>query len=327
MNIGFWANTAATGGVEVAMYDYAHYNETVLGNNSFIFYSSNFPQFFNYAIEKKFQTRFEDRVFKVDFPWVGGGGNFTEEIDNLFLKNNISHIYIAKGGGIDNRLSKVAKNCIHCVFRCDQPHGEIYSSISPWVKYNDGKFPVVPHMVNLPKYDGNMRSKLNIPNNSVVFGGYGSKDNFNINFVQKTVYEIAKSYPNIYFLFANFNKFCPNLTNIIHLSTIINLNEKVEFINTCDAMLWARSGGETFGLAIAEFSTLNKPVIATKHCGGDLCHVPLLGDKAIWYSNEKNLTEILLNFDPVVESKKDWNAYKEYTPEKVIKIFDTVYLK
>ena len=39
------------------------------------------------------------------------------------------------------------------------------------------------------------------------------------------------------------------------------------------------------------------------------------------------LTEILLNFDPVVESKKDWNAYKEYTPEKVIKIFDTVYLK
>lgn len=40
----------------------------------------------------------------------------------------------------------------------------------------------------------------------------------------------------------------------------------------------------------------------------------------------KGVKQILLNFDPTIESKKDWNAYSQYTPEKVMKIFDKVYL-
>ena len=49
-------------------------------------------------------------------------------------------------------------------------------------------------------------------------------------------------------------------------------------------------------------------------------------EKAFWYTNETDLTEILLNFNPEVESKKDWNAYKEYTPENVMKIFKKTFL-
>ena len=41
----------------------------------------------------------------------------------------------------------------------------------------------------------------------------------------------------------------------------MDLNYKVKFINTCDAMIHARAMGETFGLAVAEFSKKNKPVI------------------------------------------------------------------
>ena len=91
------------------------------------------------------------------------------------------------------------------------------------------------------------------------------------------VYDIAKHNNNIYFLFVNTQKFCPDLPNIIHLNVIVDLNDKRRFINTCDAMLWARSDGETFGLSIAEFSICNKPVIACKT--GDLAHVELLKDK------------------------------------------------
>ena len=47
-------------------------------------------------------------------------------------------------------------------------------------------------------------------------------------------------------------------------------------------MLWARQRGETFGSAIAEFSTLNKPIIATKIGCQDLAHIHLLKDKAIF---------------------------------------------
>jgi beta-1,4-mannosyl-glycoprotein beta-1,4-N-acetylglucosaminyltransferase len=316
MNIGFWSNQLCERGTEVSMYDYACFNETILGNKSYIFYEINNPNNKSEIISK-FRLKF--KVFPV---------KKFDEIDGILVKNSITHLYNIKSGQNDGKISKVSKNCIHCVFDCHQPHGEIYSSIAPWVNGNNCKFPVVPHMINLPKHNENMREKLNIHKNATVFGGYGGRDSFNISFVHKVIFIIAKNNPNIYFLFANFNKFCNTLPNIIHLDMITDVFEKVSLINTCDAMLWARREGETFGLSIAEFSTCNKPVIAMKigHNPGDYAHVKLLGEKAIWYKDQNDLYKILLTFDPIVESKKDWNAYKEYTPEKVMKIFKEVYL-
>lgn len=314
MNIAFWDNQLCERGTTVSLYDYAYYNEKILGNKSYIFYDKNNRSNKDKIIEK-FKSKFT----------VHATTNFGE-VDQYLSYYKITHIYIIKSGEKDTRISNIAKNCIHCVFSCYQPHGDIYSSISPVVKGNNGKYPVVPHMINLPKHDKNMREMLNIPQNAIVFGGYGGSGSFSIQFVHKVVYNIAKTNPNIYFLFANFNQFCPKLPNIIHLDMIVELDKKVEFINTCDANLWARQNGETFGISIGEFSSLNKPVIATKYCGGDLAHVDILGDKAIWYTNEKDLTEIILNFNPEIESKKDWNAYTNYTPENVMLIFKNVFL-
>jgi hypothetical protein len=313
MNIAFWDNTLCERGTTVSLYDYAYYNENFFGNKSFIFY-------LNTRIENNIKVieRFNERFV------VHGVDNF-EEVDNYLIKYNITHIYIIKGGEIDSRLSKVAKNCIHCAFNCEQPHGDVYSVISPCVKGYNTTIPIVPHMINLPNdIHDDMRETLNIPKNAIVFGGYGGKDSFSIKFVQKIVYKVAKTNPNIYFLFANFNKFCPIMKNIIHLDTITDLKEKTRFINTIDAMLWARIGGESFGIAIGEFSSKNKPIIATKN--GYLSHANILKDKALWYSNNLDLTQILLNFDPIVEREKDWNAYKDYTPEKIMEIFKKTYL-
>jgi len=315
MKVAFWENQLCERGTSISLYDYAYFNEEILNNESIIFYDKcNRDN--KLEIIDKFKKRFK----------VIGVNNF-EEVDPILLDLNIRHIYIIKAGHFDGKLSAIAKNCIHCVFHCYQPHGNVYSSISPWVKGNEGKYPVVPHMIHLPSHSYDLKEELGIPKNANVFGGYGGKDSFNIPFVQNVVYHVAKNNPSIYFLFANFNKFCYELPNIKFLPMITDLNEKVKFINTCDAMLWGRSGGETFGISIGEFSTLNKPVIATKECGGDLSHVHLLGNKAIWYSNEKDLTEILVNFDRSIENKKDWNAYKDYNPKKVIEIFNEIYLQ
>jgi hypothetical protein len=105
---------------------------------------------------------------------------------------------------------------------------------------------------------------------------------------------------------------------------IIDLEEKVRFINTTDAMIWARHEGETFGISIGEFSSKNKPIITM--ITGDTSHVSLLGNKAILYNNNKNLCNVLLNFNPEIEKKKNWNAYQDYTPEKVMAIFKNIYL-
>jgi hypothetical protein len=313
MNVAFWDNYLCERGTTVSLFDYAYHNQTILKNNSFIFYDKNIKENNNNIINK----------FKKHFT-VHGTENFTE-VDEYLKLYNITHIYIIKYGHKDDRISNIAKNCIHCVFVCTQPHGDIYSSISPWIKGYNANYPVVPHMINLPTHNNNMREELNIPQNAVVFGGYGGKDSFSIDFVKNVVYNIAKNNSNIYFLFANFNKFCPELPNIIHLSTIIDLDEKVKFINTTDAMLWARQDGETFGISIGEFSSKNKPVIAMKI--GDVAHFYLLGNKGMWYNNYESLNNILLNFNPKIARTEDWNAYKNFTPEKIMETFKCVYLQ
>lgn len=312
MNIAFWDNCLCERGTTVALYDYAYYNQKIFNNKSFVFYDKNNPNN-NAAIIDKFKKEFT----------VNETDDF-KEVDDYLLKYNIKHIYIIKYGTIDNHISKVAKNCIHCVFAGDQPHGQVYSMISSSVNGNHGRYPVVPHMINLPHHDKNMREALHIPLDAVVFGGYGGTTSFDIAFVHKVVYDIALHQPCIYFLFANFNRFCPQLPNIIHLPSIIDLEKKVEFINTIDAMLWARNDGETFGIAIGEFSSKNKPVIAM-NIGND-AHVHLLGQKAMWYTDKTSLYNVLINFNPNFEKHKDWNAYADYTPEKVMEIFKNVYL-
>lgn len=311
MKIAFFADHMGERGTEIALFDYAYYNQKILNNKSIIIYKTHSLN--KKEIIKKFRENFE-LLFHVN--------NFSE-VDPILTENNVSHIYYIRFGQIDNKLSKVAINCSHAVFVC-QPHGDIYATISPIVSGYNKKIPVIPHMVNLPKHSRNMRKNLNIPERAIVFGGYGGSCRFNIKFVHDVVYKIASSNKNIYFLFANFTPFCASLPNIIHLPMITELDKKVEFINSCDAMIWARSDGETFGLAIAEFSTLNKPVIAM-NCGYR-AHVNILENKAFWYSNSKSLTKIIENFDPSVEKYKDWNAYRDYAPEKVIKIFNDTFL-
>ena len=312
VKIAFWDNCLCERGTTISLYDYAYYNKTLLGNESIIMYNTRRIENNNMVIEK----------FKQHFTVIGVD-NF-EKVDPILLNEKCDVFYIIKGGEYEGQISRVIKTVVHCVFNCRQPHGDVYSAIAPWVNDNNGQYPVVPHMINLPKHNDNMRMELNIPEKAVVFGGYGGANNFSIDFARSVVYKIAMNNPNIYFLFANFHKFCQELPNIIHLPTCVDLYEKVKFINTTDAMLWARDEGEVMSLAMGEFSTFNKPIICMNI--GYPGHVHLLGDKAIWYKDDDSLTNILLNFNPDVERTKNWNAYENYTPEKVMEIFKKVYL-
>ena len=90
-------------------------------------------------------------------------------------------------------------------------------------------------------------------------------------------------------------------------------------------MMWARKGGEVFSLSQGEFSFKNKPIICMN--SGYPGHTHLLKDKAMWYKDSSSLKHILLNFKELRDSKSNWNAYENYTPEKVMDIFNTVFIK
>jgi len=306
VKIAFWENCLCERGTTTALYDYAYFNQTILNNISIIIYNP-YNKHNNQNVINKFKSKFE--IYEL---------TDNSKIDDILNITECDIVYIIKGGEIDGRLSKTKKNAIHCVFNCSQPHGHAYASVSPRVSGNNGQFPVVPHIVYLPEHDRNMRQELNIPSDATVFGRHGGYGQFDIHYVHSIVYDVAKQNPNIYFIFVNTAKFCESLQNIIHLNMIIDLDKKVEFINTCDAMLWARSDGETFGLSIAEFSIRNKPVIATQNYPN--AHVHYLGNKGIWY-NSKNLYKILNDFDRLDVQNKDWNAFREFSPENVMNIF------
>ncbi|MCK9416553.1 glycosyltransferase family 1 protein [Candidatus Dojkabacteria bacterium] len=315
MNIAFHSNQLSLRGTEVSMYDYAKYNEEILGNKSIII--AKHPDVWNYshplAIEK-FSKKFPTFFYH----------NFNE-VEKCLDDNNVDVFYAQKSGQCDDVVQKNRKSIIHAVFQHYEPHGDVYAYISEWLgkKYNS---PYVPYMVTLPDIKDNLRKELSIPNNAIVFGRHGGAETFNVPYVQNVVRKIAENRKDIFFIFLYTNKFTDDsLKNVIYLNGSEDLIYKVKFINTCDAMLHARIVGETFGLAVAEFSLLNKPVITKLNNNRESAHIEMLGPKGIYYSGEIELINIVNNFKP--DNTKDWNAYRDYNPENIMNIFNNVFLK
>jgi len=313
MKVAFWDNFLGVRGTTVALYDYAFYNKTLLNNDSIVLYNETRTET-HADVVSKFKKEFQ--VFALP--------NF-ESIDIILLQEKCDVLYVIEGGQETQQVSKVCKTLNHCVFYTDKPHGSVYAPISPWLnrRFNTN-YPVVPHMISLPNVKGDLRKILNIPEEATVFGRHGGLDQFDIPYVWRTIADVVRKVPHIFFVFMNTRPFCCQHPQIIHINPVVNLDDKVRFINTCDAMIWARTDGETFGCAIGEFSTKNKPIFATQI--GDLAHCEILGEKAFWY-NEHNLKELILNFNKNVESTKDWNAYRDYEPEKVMTQFRKVFLQ
>lgn len=313
ITIGFHSNQLCERGTEIALYDYAYYNKKLYNNRSIIFYNKNNPNNKTEVI-KKFEDEFKCYAYN-DF----------SEIDSIINQEHIDYFYNITGGERnDKQLVKNCPNLIHAVFNVD-PYGEKYATISKQLssKYNN-IVDFVPHMINLPECNEDMRNQLNIPKNAFVMGRIGGFYQFDITLVHSAIKKILDIDSNMYFVFVNTNNFY-NHPRIIYLSQIVNSIEKVKFINTCDAMIHARSDGETFGLAVGEFSSLNKPVI-TCYSKIDNSHIDILGDKAIIFDSEDSLIRIFMNIRNIISTKSDWNAYRDYTPEKVMKKFMDVFI-
>ena len=130
---------------------------------------------------------------------------------------------------------------------------------------------------------------------------------------------------DIYFVFQNTPRIFSH-DRVKYIDTTADNIFKSRFIDTCDAMIHARKMGETFGLAVGEFSSKNKPIITCRSY--DSAHVNILKDKAILYdlNNIQQIYNIFKNFDREKMKEKDWNAYNDYLPEKVMDKFH-IYIK
>jgi hypothetical protein len=314
--IAFHTNEIGVRGSEWATYKYAHYNEKTLGNESIYIAGPTTSQFERPESHKAFSERF--KVYRYD-NW--------DNVDDILSFENIDILYMHKGGNNDGKFSKKVKTCIHSVFQMCDPHGDKYAYISEWLSQvmDGGKHPFVPYMVDLPNENSDLRGELGIPKEAIVFGRLGGPDQFDIPYVQEAIANILKEREDVYFLFGFTDEFIKH-PRVINYAPFCDEIFKAKFINSCDAMIHARNMGESFGLAIAEFSIKNKPVI-TLNGGNDKAHLQMLGNKALYYNNYDEVYNILKNFSKDICSIRSWDAYSEkYNPDSVMKKFKEVFI-
>lgn len=297
-------------GTSVATHTYAKYNEEILGNTSIILVPADADK----TSLDLYRSRFSE-VHALHSP--GDIVAFTRSADFCYA--------LTSGIPAPFDLNKVACRVgIHCVFTAHCPHGDVYAAVSEWVALNYAlkSVPVVPHIVELPPCDQDLREELGIPRDAVVFGRHGGYYEFNILAVMQTIAHSLQHREDIYFLLMNTQPFFEH-PRLVYLPKTMDINRKSRFVNTCDAMIHARREGETFGLAVGEFSIRRKPVI-TWFWSHDRQHINTLGKEGIYYRTPLELFKILTEFRKGEQRPDCYSA--KYHPEKVMGQFETVFL-
>ena len=90
-------------------------------------------------------------------------------------------------------------------------------------------------------------------------------------------------------------------------------------------MIHARSGGETFGLAISEFALSNKPII-TYGLSGENSHLEILKQRSIIYNGYEDVLDIFQNLSKYVIYNDYDLPYKQFSPEIIMDKFNRILL-
>jgi len=253
-----------------------------------------------------------------------------KQIEDIVQKRKIDFIHMIKYGYNDNVTPLNCKTGIHYVFSGMQPHGNIYAGVSSTLAKKFKKILFVPHIIYSVPQTKNLRKNFNIPHDAIIFGRHGGAETFDIPFVIEAIKKILEIRTDVYFLFLSTNEFIKH-PKVIFIPWVFSDQDKFNFIHSCDVMLHGRLVGETFGLAIGEFSSANKPVITWSGCDNsfyDTAHLDNLGNKAIIYNNYNDLLNILLNITHDYIKNNYWDVFTiKFNQLNVINTYNNVFLK
>ena len=324
MKIAFHIDNLSFRGTTTAVWDYAFYNQTILGNESVIIFDSkikNSLQDENFVRKGDVLKRYN--IFQ-NLEYEG-----LNDLENKLNKNKCDYIYFLKAGFDDGYNISGTKSLIHSVFNYCQPHGHKYAYVSKWLsnEASGGMFDYVPHVVSMPELEkNNYREKLGIPEGKIVIGRYGGFDQFDIDFVKSMVNFISDFDDNFYFVFVNTRDFVNRShPRIKFLESIVDPQEKTDFIKSCDAMIHARSDGESFGLSICEFLFHGKPTISFGG-GRDKHNVEMLSNYDLIYNNHYELLEKFFKLKHNMFKSCYSCLVKEFSPINVMNKFNSVFL-
>lgn len=305
MKIGFLNNQIDNRGTGNAMFDYADYNERILGNKSEIF------SFESGKHDALALARYGERF----------GAIHSHDLIKIAKPDVLYHIKSGRNDGF--HAPSGVRYAVHAVFDYE-PHGDRYAMVSSWLA--NSRVPYVPHIVQLPDSKDTLRSFFKIPEDAFVFGRHGGYDTFDISFAWDAIDSILSQRDDVYFLFMNTetpsNEKISGHPRIFFMEPTADPYQKRVFINTCNAMLHARSRGETFGIAVGEFAWCGKPVVTYSE-SGEKAHLQELGNFAYLYNDQKSLEKQLMSL--INKPALSW-GYGQYTPKNVMTKFAEVFL-
>lgn len=313
MKIGLHVNQLDHRGNSTVVYDYAIALKNILGYTPTVISSREKS---NHPMERfsEFGVHLYDDM---------------NELPSIVDKENIDVLYMGRAGNNNEFTPKNCKTAIHAIFDMREPHGDVYAGVSEWLAKFFNKELWVPHIINTPKVNETLHSDLGIPKTDFIVGRLGGYDQFDVSFAHTAIAKVLGQRSDLWAIFLNTKPFIEH-PRVKFLPFHPDPLYKSKFINTCDAMLHARTDGETFGLAVAEFSALNKPVITydAPYWWYMKAHLDMLGDKAIKYRDEAELTTYLKDIDKEYVKDVEWDCYSvKFSPTNVIKKFEEVFIK
>jgi hypothetical protein len=315
MRIAFHTTQLCLRGSEIGIYNYADHLERLTGHSSVaVIYDLTNPNTNELAV-KKFSKRFN----------VVGYEKF-EEVDSILDRLAADRLHTTKVGKVA-QLARDIPTLVHEVFPrpLDTIHGHRYAFVSEWLSNfcSAGAVPWVPGIIDPPSAKRDLREALAIPADAFVVANYSGE--FDIPFIRTALIEAMSRRSDLYAIFMNVTPFSDHFS-MRFLPGTADLEQKSAFIMTSDAMLHARLRGETFGFACAEFSVHNKPIM-TYALSPERSHLEILGAKALVYSNQQDLVELLVNLTHNFVRQRNWDCYSaRFSPESVIKQFASVFL-
>lgn len=251
------------------------------------------------------------------------------DIPNIVEREKIDLFYMIKAGGKNEVITPTnCKTAIHCVFSMTEPHGNVYAGVSEWLARRFNQPLWVPHIINLPKTNETLHDELGIPKDAFVVGRLGGYHQFDVPAARIGLCNALEKRSDLWAIFLNTEPFV-EYPRVKFLPFSPSLIYKAKFINTCDAMIHGRSDGETFGLAVGEFSSLNKPIFTydPDYWWYMRAHLDILAEKALRYKNEEELTAYLLQIDKQYINDTNWDCYSDrFSPKNVMKQFNDVFV-
>jgi len=343
VRVVFHSHQLGNRGTEVSLFDYGLWFE--------IFYNAEAHFAFPYpgwtpiqeSPLKKFTTTFPGRIHLVhadnwDYP------SYRKALDDIILDVQADALYRTELQNPGYEVSAVVPTFVHEVFNCSisRKMGDKYKAISTFVQSNlgGGCTGVVPYLVWLPNCTkggagDDMREELGISKDTFVFAWYGGHDAWDpaVTDIVKQVAVARKD--QVLFLLQNFPPAeflkLDHLSNVIYVPSSSSLITKCRFIHTADVFMHTRLLGETFGLAVAEFSLHGKPTI-TNFNTPHRFHLEMLGPHSFIYRTYDELLQIMMSMDGDVVKKffpshgqainKLPSLYSDFSPCKVMKQFN-----